>query len=183
MPKDPSALVWLDLETTGLDAAVSSILEIATIVTDGDLNIVEEGPDLVIHQPSAVLAASDSWCLDQHTASGLFEESRKSKVTLAQAEQRTLAFVKRFCLDGTAPLCGNSICFDRRFLILHMPKLDEYLSFRNVDVSSIKELVHRWFPGTIGQLDKKSMHRALDDIRESIEELRLYRHAVFRETP
>jgi len=150
-------------------------------VTDGDLDIVEEGPDLVIHQPTAVLTASDPWCIDQHTASGLFEESQKSDVTLARAEQQTLAFVKRFCLKGTAPLCGNSICFDRRFLIHHMPKLNNYLNFRNVDVSSIKELVHRWFPGTIQQLDKKSKHRALDDIRESIEELRLYRRTVFRE--
>jgi oligoribonuclease len=181
LPKNPNALVWLDLETTGLDAATCSIIEVATIVTDGDLNIVEEGPDLVIHQPNPVLAASDPWCIDQHTASGLFEECRRSDITLAQAERRTLAFVKQICLNKAAPLCGNSICFDRRFLIRHMPKLNEYLSFRNVDVSSIKELVHRWFPGIIGQLDKKSTHRALDDIRESIAELRLYRRTVFRE--
>ena len=180
MPKSPSHLVWMDLETTGIDDRRCSILEIATIITDKDLNIVEEGPVLIIHQTKGVLTKMDPWCIDQHGASGLTEASRKSKVSLAEAEAQTLAFVKKHCLRGKAPMCGNSIGFDRRFVMHHMSKLNDYLDFRNVDVSSIKELVFRWYPGVVEKVVKKSTHRSLDDIRESIEEMRFYRQHVFR---
>jgi oligoribonuclease len=179
--RDPHNLVWLDLETTGLEVESCAILEIATIITDKNLTVLGEGPNLVIHQPNEILTNMDDWCAKQHAASGLLDAVRKSDVTLAQAENETLAFVGKHCRSNAAPLCGNSICFDRRFLIRHMPRLNEYLDYRNVDVSSIKELVHRWYPGVVGTLDKESTHRALDDIRESIEELRLYRARIFKE--
>jgi oligoribonuclease len=179
--RSPSNLVWLDLETTGLDVRSSAILEIATVVTDKDLNVLAEGPDLVIQCSEDDLLKLDPWCARQHRESGLLTEVQRSKVSLAEAEARTLAFVRKHCLTDTAPLCGNSICFDRRFLMWHMPRLNGYLNFRNVDVSSIKELVHRWYPGIVGKLEKRSTHRALDDVRESIEELRLYRSLVFKE--
>lgn len=180
MPKSPSHLVWLDLETTGIDDRSCSILEIATIITDKDLHVVEEGPSLVIHQPDDVLKKMDSWCIDQHGGSGLTEASRTSEVSLHDAAAQTLAFVKKHCLRGKAPMCGNSIGFDRRFIMHHMPKLNSYLDFRNVDVSSFKELVYRWYPGVVEKVVKKSTHRALDDIRESIDEMRFYRQHVFR---
>lgn len=180
MAKDPLALVWLDLETTGIDDRTCVILEIATIVTDKNLEVVKEGPDLVIGQPDEVLEKMDPWCVKQHAASNLTEASRGSTVTLEEAEEQTLAFVRRHCLRGKAPLCGSSIGFDRRFIMHHMPKLNGYLSYRNVDVSSLKELVRRWNPGIVEKQEKASTHRALDDIRESIEELRLYRNTVFR---
>ncbi len=180
MVKDPLALVWLDLETTGIDDRTCVILEIATIVTDKNLEVVKEGPDLVIRQPDEVLEQMDPWCVKQHAASNLTEASRGSTITLEEAEEQTLAFVRRHCLRGKAPLCGSSIGFDRRFIMHHMPKLNGYLSYRNVDVSSLKELVRRWRPGVVERQEKASTHRALDDIRESIEELRLYKNTVFR---
>jgi len=184
MPKSPSHLVWVDLETTGISDRTCSILEIATIVTDKDLDIVEEGPSLVIHQPNNVLRKMDQWCIDQHGASGLTEASRTSDISLSDAEAQTLAFVRKYCLNGKAPLCGNSIGFDRRFIMHHMPKLNNYLDFRNVDVSSFKELIYRWYPGIVEKVVKKTTHRALDDIRESIDEMRFYRQHVFRvQTP
>jgi oligoribonuclease len=179
MAKDPLALVWLDLETTGIDDRTSAILEIATIVTDKDLEHLIEGPNLVIHQPEAVLRAMDAWCDKQHGASGLTVASRRSKVSLSDAEAETLAFVRKHCLRGTAPLCGNSIGFDRRFVMHHMCKLNGYLHYRNVDVSSLKELVRRWCPDAPGAIEKRSTHRALDDVRESIDELRFYRSVLF----
>jgi len=182
MAKDPLALVWLDLETTGIDDRTSQILEIATVITDKHLEQVIEGPDLVIHQPESVLRAMDPWCEEQHGASGLTESARQSKITLAEAEEETLAFVRRHCLRGRAPLCGNSIGFDRRFLMHHMPRLNDYLHYRNIDVSTLKELARRWHPGALETLEKRSAHRALDDIRESIDELRLYRSALFGRT-
>ena len=181
MAKDPLALVWIDLETTGIDDRTSSILEIASIITDKDLNIVAEGPDLVIHQPDDILDTMDPWCIDQHGRSGLTDACRNDGVPLGVAEAETLRFVQGYCLKGKAPLCGNSIGFDRRFLMHHMPSLNNYLDYRNVDVSSIKELVLRWLPKAIGEIEKKSTHRALDDIRESIEELRIYKKHIFRE--
>jgi len=180
MPKDPQALVWLDLETTGLDDRTRTILEIATIVTDKDLTVIEEGPNLVVHQPEDVLAGMDPWCVEQHGSSGLTEASRQSAVSMEQAEAATLAFVRKHCLRGRAPLCGNSIGFDRRFILHHMPRLNAYLNYRNVDVTTLKELVERWHPGAIQKLEKESTHRALDDIRASIEELKRYRQAVFK---
>jgi len=174
-------LVWLDLETTGIDVETRTILEIATIVTDKELNILEEGPNLVIHQSDDVLETMDAWCIKQHKESGLTEAVRRSKTSLKQAERKTLEFVSRYCPSGACPLCGNSICFDRRFIMRYMPGLNAHLNYRNVDVSSIKELVYRWYPATPKKIEKISSHRAMDDIRESIEELRLYRRTIFKE--
>jgi len=180
MAKSPSHLVWIDLETTGIDDRTCSILEIATIITDKELEVIEEGPVLIVHQPDRVLQTMDPWCIEQHGGSGLTQASRASKISLADAEAQTLTFVRKHCLRGEAPMCGNSIGFDRRFIMHHMPKLNGYLDFRNVDVSSIKELVYRWYPGIVEKIVKKSTHRSLNDIRESIEELRVYRRHVFR---
>jgi len=178
MAKDPLALVWVDLETTGIDDRSCDILEIAVIVTDRNLETAIEGPDLVVHQSNAVLRGMEPWCVEQHGASGLTEASRRSVVSLADAEEQVLAFVREHCLRGRAPLCGNSIGFDRRFLMHHMPQLNEYLNYRNVDVSTLKELARRWKPDVLARVRKRSTHRALDDIRESIEELKLYRIAL-----
>ena len=183
MPKDPNAIVWLDLETTGIDDRDGAILEIATIVTDGDLTVIAEGPNLVIHQPKKALDAMDPWCVEQHGASGLTEASRRSTVTLAEAEDATLAFVRAHCLRRRAPLAGNSIGFDRRFIMHHMPRLNAYLNYRNVDVTSVKELLARWAPSALATAEKAATHRALDDIRQSIGELRRYRAALFKGRP
>ncbi|MBX7079538.1 MAG: oligoribonuclease [Nannocystaceae bacterium] len=171
-------LVWMDLEMSGLDPDRCAILEIATIVTDAELRIVAEGPDLVIHQSDAVLDAMDEWCTKHHGDSGLTAAVRASTVSLLDAEAQTLAFVAAHCGPKAAPLCGNTIWQDRRFLVKHMPTLDAHLHYRLVDVSTIKELARRWYP----QLDtpkKSDKHRALDDIRESIAELRFYRERLF----
>jgi len=181
MPRNRSNLVWIDLETTGLSVGRRAILEIASIVTDKELRIISEGPTFVVHQPEEVLERIDPWCEQQHGFSGLLEECRASDVSLRDAEQKTLTFLRKHTHRGVAPLCGNSILLDRRFLMRYMPELNGHLSHRNVDVSAIQELAIRWFPGVIARLDKRSTHRAADDIRESIEELRLYRRLVFRE--
>jgi oligoribonuclease len=181
MSRDRSNLVWIDLETTGLSVGRRAILEIASVVTDKDLNIVGEGPVLVIHQPDEVLGRIDSWCEQQHGFSGLLEASRASDISLREAEGRTLSFIRRHTHRGVAPLCGNSILLDRRFLMRYMPELDGHLSHRNIDVSALNELAIRWFPGVVAVLDKTIRHRAADDIRESIEELRLYRRLIFKE--
>jgi oligoribonuclease len=180
--KSATNLVWLDLETSGLDVDSRVILEIATVITDKDLRVLAEGPDLVIHHPTEVLSQMDAWCRKQHRASGLLDEVRRSTVTLEQAEAQTLDIVSRYCPPRACPLCGNSICFDRRFLIRHMPHLDARLSYRNVDVSTLKELASRWMPqATEGLGDaKSSKHRARSDILESIEELRQYRRLMFK---
>jgi oligoribonuclease len=172
-------LVWIDLEMSGLDPDTCQILEIAAIVTDGDLNVLAEGPDLVIHQPDAVLEAMDEWCTRQHGQSGLTAAVKASAVALAEAEAQVLELVRSLCPAGKSPLCGNSIGHDRRFLIRYMPALAAHLSYRNIDVSSIKELVRRWYPA-LAAPPKRETHRALDDIRESIAELRFYREHVFR---
>jgi len=176
-----SNLVWIDLETTGLDPDRHVIVEIATIVTDRNLSVLEEGPDLVIRQPAAAWEGLDPWVMKQHGGSGLIAASEASSVSLAEAEARTLERVKAHCPPRLCPLAGNSVCFDRRFLIRHMPKLNAHLHYRNVDVSSIKELVRRWRPQIIKEIEKASTHRALDDIRESIQELRRYRRTFFQE--
>ncbi len=183
MKKDPTNLVWLDLETTGIDVDARVILEVATIITDKSLNIIAEGPDLVIHHPEDVLEQMDEWCRKQHRISGLIEEVRRSTVSLTQAEEELTSFVAEYCPPRSCPLCGNSICFDRRFLIRYMPRLNTLLSYRNVDVSTVKELVGRWYPEELASIgnSKTSKHRALSDIRESIEELQHYRRNVFRE--
>ena len=181
MAKSPDNLVWIDLETTGLDPDARAILEIACLVTDKDLAELGDGIDLVVHQQGHAIGQLDPWCVKQHGASGLLEASRSSSTSLGQAEAETLAYVRKFCLSGKAPLAGNSVCFDRRFLIRHMPKLESYLHYRNVDVSSITELARRWRPRVVEKVTKTSRHRALDDIRESIAELRVYREAFFQE--
>jgi oligoribonuclease len=174
-------LVWIDLEMTGLDPAQHHIIEIATLITDGSLEIVAEGPDLVIHQPDSVLEGMNDWCTEHHTASGLVDKVRASTVSLAEAEALTLELVQAWCTAGTAPLAGNSIHVDRFFLRHHMPKLEAHLHYRNVDVTSIKELARRWLPKTFAKAPRKSdSHRALDDIRESIAELCFYRDNVFK---
>jgi oligoribonuclease len=172
-------LVWIDLEMSGLDPDTCQILEIATLITDGDLNLLAEGPDLVVHAPDSVLDAMDAWCTQQHGSSGLTAQVRASTITLADAEARTLEFIRAHCPPGRSPLCGNSIGHDRRFLIRHMPQLAGFLHYRSVDVSSIKELARRWYPDLV-PFRKGETHRALDDIRESIAELRHYREHIFR---
>lgn len=174
-------LAWLDLEMTGLDIGSDVIVEIASLITDDDLEIVAEGPDLVIHAPEEALAAMQPVVVEMHTKSGLIEEIRQSTVTVAQAEEATLAFFKEHCPQpNKLPLCGNSIGTDRRFLDRWMPSIEEHLHYRSIDVSTIKELARRWYPKAYKHAPEKSKgHRALDDIRESVSELRWYREQIF----
>jgi oligoribonuclease len=176
-------LVWMDLEMTGLDHTSDVIVEIATLVTDDDLNIVAEGPDLVIHQPDEVLAKMDPFVVDMHKSSGLLDKIKSSTISLEEAGAATLAFIREHApVARTVPLCGNSIGTDRRFLAAYLPEIEEHLHYRSVDVSSIKELVRRWHPDVLTQRGwKQGAHRALDDIRESVSELQLYRTLVFCE--
>jgi len=180
MAKDRHALVWMDLEMTGLDPDNDRIIEMATIITDADLNIVSEGPVLAIHQEDHILEAMDEWNTRTHTASGLVERVRTSGYAETDAELLTLEFIRQHIPKNRSPLCGNSICQDRRFLHRNMPRLESYLHYRNLDVSSIKELVVRWRPGLSDGFHKNNTHQALDDIRESIDELRYYRECFFR---
>jgi oligoribonuclease len=179
MTSEQPPLVWIDMEMSGLDPRSCRILEIATIVTDAELRVLAEGPDLVVHQPVAVLEAMDVWCTEHHGASGLTAAVQASTVSEAEAERLTLEFLAEHTRPGTSPLCGNSVWQDRRFIVEWMPALDAFLHYRLVDVSTIKELARRWYPEA-GAPAKKEAHRALDDIRESIEELRWYRQRVFR---
>ena len=174
-------LVWMDLEMTGLDHTSDVIVEIATLVTDDDLQIVAEGPDLVVHQPDEVLASMDPFVVDMHTKSGLLDQIKASTITLEEAGAETLAFIREHApVARTVPLCGNSIGTDRRFLSAYLPEIEEHLHYRSVDVSSLKELVRRWHPDVLTQRGwKQGAHRALDDIRESVAELQLYRDLVF----
>lgn len=174
-------LVWMDLEMTGLDPARHVIVEIATIVTDDHLEVVAEGPDLVVHQPPEALAAMEDVVREMHTASGLLAAIEASTTTLEEAGEATLAFIKEHVPEPrTVPLCGNSIGTDRRFLARWFPEIENYLHYRSVDVSTIKELARRWYPDLLAGAPKKARgHRALDDIRESLEELRYYRKVLF----
>ena len=176
-------LVWMDLEMTGLDHTTDVIVEIATLITDDELEIVAEGPDLVVHQSDEVLAAMNEVVTGMHTASGLLEEIRSSTLGLKEAGQITLDFIREHCPEpGTVPLCGNSIGTDRRFLAAYLPEIEGHLHYRSVDVSSIKELARRWSPEVLQQAVRKpNSHRALDDIRASVDELRLYRDLLFRD--
>lgn len=176
----PDVLVWLDLEMTGLDPQTCVIVEIATLITDPELKIVAEGPNLVVHQSDEVLAGMDPFVVKMHERSGLLDRIRASEITLEQAETQSLAFLKEHCEERKSPLCGNSIWKDRQFIERYMPRFDAHLHYRNIDVSSVKELVRRWYPGDMAP-QKKETHRALDDILESIEELRWYRQRVFRD--
>jgi len=171
-------LVWMDLEMTGLDPNVDTILEIATIITDGQLNIVAEGPNIVIHQPDSVLDVMNDWCKDHHGRSGLTEKVRASTISMCDAEQQSLDFIKTHVPKGVSPLCGNSIHQDRRFLVPYMPILEAYLHYRNIDVSTVKELTRRWYPH-VEAPKKAGEHLALADVRESIAELNFYRETIF----
>jgi oligoribonuclease len=172
----------MDLEMTGLDPSRHVIVEIATIVTNDELNVVGDGLDLVVHQPPDALAKMDDVVRAMHTSSGLLDEISASKVSLPEAGDRTLELIKLHVpAAGTVPLCGNSIGTDRRFLAAYLPQIEEYLHYRSVDVSTIKELARRWYPGVLAAApDKAGSHRALDDILESIAELRYYREKVFK---
>ncbi len=173
-------LVWIDLEMTGLDPKVCTVLEIGVVITDNELEVVAEGPVIAIHHSEKVLGSMESWSKHHHRKSGLTEECRKSKITMKKAEEKVLAFVKAHCKERTAPLCGNTIWQDRRFLVKYMPRLESYLHYRTIDVSSVKELVMRWYP-TDHKMPrlKDQTHRVMNDIRESIEELQFYRRKVF----
>jgi len=179
MPQDSNNLIWIDLEMTGLDTQNDVIIEIATIVTDSQLNILAEGPVLAIHQSDAILSGMDEWNTKQHGKSGLVDRVKASTTDEAEAERQTIAFLQEYVPARTSPMCGNSICQDRRFLARCMPQLEAFFHYRNLDVSTLKELVKRWLPKIAGGVEKKGAHLALDDIRESINELRYYREHLF----
>ncbi|MGM0562786.1 MAG: oligoribonuclease [Pseudomonadota bacterium] len=177
---DSQNLIWIDLEMTGLDTQRDEIIEVATIVTDCELNVLAEGPMLAIHQPDSVMQGMDEWNTRQHGQSGLTERVRNSRISMAQAERETLDFLARYVGPRQSPMCGNSICQDRRFLARQMPELEAYFHYRNLDVSSLKEMVSRWAPDVLKGFAKQGKHLALDDIRDSIEELRYYRQTVMK---
>jgi oligoribonuclease len=183
MSTKDARLIWIDLEMTGLDSQHDSIIEIATIVTDAELKTIEEGPVAAVHHPEAVMNAMDEWNTRQHGRSGLIERVRISKTSMAEAEQATLAFLRKHVTESSSPMCGNSICQDRRFLARQMPELESFFHYRNLDVSSLKILAGLWAPGVLNGVSKKSEHLALADIRDSIEELRHYRAHLFRIAP
>ena len=168
-------LIWIDLEMTGLDTDRDSILEIATVVTDAQLNVLAEGPELAIAHPLETLQAMDEWNRNQHSRSGLWQRVLDSDVTLAQAEARTVAFLNEWVPAKASPMCGNSICQDRRFLHRLMPRLEQYFHYRNLDVSTLKELARRWCPEVLAGVGKQAAHTALSDVHDSIAELRHYR--------
>ncbi len=173
-------LVWIDLEMTGLDPEKERIIEIATIVTDSDLNTIEEGPVIAVHQSDKLLGDMDEWCTRTHGESGLTKRVKASKFSEIDAEQKTLEFLQRYLEPCQSPLCGNSIGQDRRFLVKYMPELEAFFHYRNLDVSTIKELARRWRPDVLEGVEKKGSHLALDDIRDSINELRHYREQFFK---
>lgn len=175
-------LIWIDLEMTGLIPESDRIIEIATIVTNTDLQEIAEGPVLAIHQSAEIMAGMDDWNQRHHGASGLIERVRMSPNNESEAEQATIQFLSQYCERGFSPMCGNSICQDRRFLARYMPALEAFFHYRNMDVSSIKELAKRWRPDIVDGVTKQSAHKALDDIRDSIEELRHYREHFFQTT-
>lgn len=178
---NPLNLIWIDLEMTGLDPNHDRIIEIATVVTDSDLNILAEGPSMAIHQAETLLEGMDEWNTTHHGNSGLTERVRKSTVNESQAEQATLDFLSKWVPQGASPMCGNSIGQDRRFLVRYMPELAAFFHYRNLDVSTLKELAKRWSPKLLEGVSKQSKHLALDDVYDSISELRFYRKHFIRE--
>jgi oligoribonuclease len=172
-------LIWIDLEMTGLSPEQDVIIEIATLVTDRELETVAEGPVIAIHHHESVLARMDEWNQRQHGQSGLLARVRASRFDMAEAEAQTLAFLAQHVAPGSSPMCGNSICQDRRFLARHMPALERFFHYRNLDVSTLKELARRWAPGVLEGVRKTGAHLAMDDIRDSIAELRHYRSELF----
>jgi oligoribonuclease len=176
-----SHLIWMDLEMSGLDPEKEVILEIAAIVTDSMLEVLAEGPSLAIHHPEKVLSTMEAWSKSQHGASGLLDRVKASNYDCQKAEGEILTFLSKHCKKGKSPLCGNSVWQDRRFLIKHMPRLEEFFHYRNIDVSSIKELVKRWYP-SLPPYEKEKTHLAFSDIKESIQELKYYREKVFLPT-
>lgn len=180
MAQNSSNLIWIDLEMTGLDTEVDQIIEIATIITDSELNILEEGPAIAIHQNDTILGSMDNWNTQQHGKSGLLERARASVVDEVEAEQRTLEFIQKYVARNKSPMCGNSICQDRRFLHRCMPDLEKYFHYRNLDVSTIKELAKRWAPALADGFVKTPAHLALEDVRDSIRELKYYREHFFK---
>lgn len=180
MSANDSNLIWLDLEMTGLEPSTDVILEIATIVTDSQLNILAEGPVFAIHQSEQVLNNMSQWCIEHHGNSGLTKRCRESNITLAQASAETLDFLKPYVAQGKSPMCGNSIGQDRRFINKYMPEFEDYFHYRNLDVSTVKELARRWKPEVLDKVVKTGAHLALDDIRESIAELKVYQEHFFK---
>ncbi|MDD4915071.1 MAG: oligoribonuclease [Methylococcales bacterium] len=180
MAEDANNLIWIDLEMTGLNPDKDLIIEIASVVTDKNLNILAEGPVIAVHQSNEALAAMDDWNQQHHGQSGLIERVRQSEIDDAGAEIQTLVFLRQWLPANASPICGNSICQDRRFLYRYMPELESFFHYRNLDVSTIKELAGRWAPQLGEGFNKKSAHRALEDIYESIEELRYYREHFFK---
>lgn len=176
----PSHLIWIDLEMTGLNPQHDRIIEIATLVTDSNLHVLAEGPSVAIHQPADVLSKMDAWNTKQHTQSGLIARVQESTITVAMAEAQTLDFLKQHVPAKASPMCGNTICQDRRFLYHWMPTLEAYFHYRHLDVSTVKELARRWAPEVFKKLSKESKHLALEDIKESIEELIYYRDSFFK---
>ncbi|MDX1443784.1 MAG: oligoribonuclease [Gammaproteobacteria bacterium] len=179
MTQNAENLIWIDLEMTGLDTQNDVIIEIATIVTDPFLTVLAEGPVLAIHQPDSLLNGMDEWNTKQHGQSGLVQRVRDSRIDTAEAERQTLEFLKQWVPERSSPMCGNSICQDRRFMARLMPELEAYFHYRNLDVSTLKELAKRWAPEAANGVKKTSSHLAMDDIRDSIEELKHYRETLF----
>ena len=178
MPADQNNLIWIDMEMTGLTPDSDRILEVALLVTDAQLNVVAEGPVLVVHQPDEVLAAMDSWNTGVHGKSGLVAKTKASRLDEAAVQARMLEYLAPHVPAGASPMCGNSICQDRRFLARWMPRLEAHFHYRNLDVSTLKELVKRWKPEVAKGLKKEGKHEALADILDSIEELKYYRRTV-----
>jgi len=181
MPQDPNNLIWIDLEMTGLEPDKDSIIEIATVVTDVNLNIIAEGPSLAIHHDDSILSSMDEWNTQHHGASGLISRVRRSIISMKKAEELTIAFLKKYVPSETSPMCGNTICQDRRFLYHYMPDLERYFHYRHIDVSTLKELAERWYPAAkVEHFNKESKHLALSDIYDSIAELKHYRKYFLR---
>jgi len=173
--QDPNNLIWIDLEMTGLNPEADRIIEVATIVTDSQLKVLGEGPVIAVHQADEIMNSMDEWNTRTHGKTGLTERVKKSRTVENEAEQQTIDFLKQYVGKNQSPMCGNSICQDRRFLARYMPELEAWFHYRNLDVSSIKELIKRWKPELLSGYSKKNTHQAMDDIRESIEELQYYR--------